>query len=146
MAYSFNSYYPQAQHIPALGNGVQTIANSDGTTIKALFVAGTNGSRIEFISAISTDTAIQYLNFYRTISSVNYGIGNLAIPLASGTQATATVTAVDVLRSLNLPYLNQDSNGNRYLTLAPGETLSIGTTGTVTSGKTITLTCQAEDY
>ena len=125
-------------------NYVQTILPADTTTIKALVVAGTNGTKIESINITSTDTAVRDLAIYATISAVNYLIGTITIPITAGN--TNAIPSIDVLRHLQLPSLAYDSNGNKYLYLASGTTLSISVLSTVTTAKQITVFAQGGDY
>lgn len=125
-------------------NAVLNIVNGTGTTITALYVAGSNGSKVESFNVSSTDTSAQVLQVYATISAVNYLIGSISIPITSG--SISTVVSVDILRSSQIPSLAYDANGNRQLYLANGTTLSVGMVSPITSGKTMTIFAQVGDY
>jgi hypothetical protein len=139
VAVSNQPIFPQS-----IRNAVQTIAPADTTTVKTLAAGGTNGSKVETILVTSTDTAAQTLQLWATISSTNYLLGSVPIPLGSGN--TGTVITVDVLRSAQLPGLPYDSNGNKYLYLASGTTLSVSTLATVTTAKLLAITAFLGDF
>ena len=82
------------------------------------------------------------INF--TISATNYQIAQISIPLSSGT--ANNVAAVNILQSSMLPNVCKDSNGNPYMYIASGTTLTINAPVTITSGKTITSVIQGGDY
>jgi hypothetical protein len=125
-------------------NYVATILPADTTTVKSVAVGGSNGTRIESFIIVSSDSADRDLLVYITISATNYLIGTVKIPLTSGT--VNTIPGVDILRSASLYGLATDVNGNRYLYLASGSTLSIATSATVTTAKQITAFAQGGDY
>ena len=127
-------------------NKVVTIVNADTTTLKTLYAAGTNGTKVENILVTNTDTAAYTVQVYVTISATDYLIGSVNIPLSAGN--LSTVNSVNLLSTTgNLgPVLNLDSTGNPYLYLASGSTLKVATTGTVTAAKTITFFAQGGDF
>ena len=120
----------------AINNGVQTIANGDGTTAKTLVTAGANGTRVYALLVTSTDTSNRDLVVNFNTASTNYQIATVQIPLSSGT--ANNVVTVDVLRAANFPGLAYDAWGNRYIDLAANNLITIAAGSTVTSGKTIT--------
>lgn len=125
-------------------NYTQTILPADTTTVKSLAVAGANGTKIEAFNVALTDTTTRDVQIYATISATNYLLGTVNIPLSSGN--TNAVPSVDILRSAQLPGLAYDANGNKYLYLASGTTLSVACTTTVTAAKAITFFAQGEDF
>lgn len=141
MAVTATPIYPQS-----LKNSVVTIVNADGTTKKTVYTAGADGTKLESIFVTNTDTAAYTLNVYFNISSTDYLIGTVNIPLSSGN--TTSAPTVNLLSSAgNLgAVLNKDPNGNTYLYLQSGTVLKVATTGTVTSAKTVTLTAIGEDF
>ena len=52
-----------------------TIVNADGTTVKTVFTAGANGSKIVGLSATNTDAAGYTLQVWLTRSATNYLLG-----------------------------------------------------------------------
>jgi hypothetical protein len=139
MSVTATPIFPQA-----LRNSVQTILPADASAVKAVLAAGSNGSKVEALNVTSTDTSARDVTIYVTISATNYLIGTVSIPLNSGN--TNSAPSVDILRSSQLPALAFDANGNRFLYLASGSTLSIACTSTVTTAKQITVFAQGEDF
>jgi len=127
-------------------NYVQTFVPADTAgTIKVIAVAGTNGTKIEALNITSTDGTAHDLNIYVTVSAVNYLLGTVSIPINAGN--TNAIVSVDVLRHTQLPFLPYDPNGNRYIYLASGSTLSIGiVVAVVTAAKTVTIFAQGADF
>jgi hypothetical protein len=98
--------------------------------------AKTNGAKIEAILVASTDNTARDLNLYLNVSSTNYQICTVSIPIHAGT--ANNVPAVNLLSALTgasplLP-IPRDANGNPYLYVdsstpiygAPGSTLAAG--------------------
>lgn len=124
-------------------NGVVSFVNSDGTNLKQVYAAGTNGSKVESLAAASSDTVAAVLQFTITVGGTDCIVGEASIPAGAGTDGLTK--AVDVLSLSNLPWLRTDGN-NRYLYLAKGSTLKAKAKTTVTAGKTVYLFAQAGDY
>jgi hypothetical protein len=139
MAVTATPIFPQAVNV-----GLGTIVNGDGTTTKAIFTAGANGSKLEMLTVSSTDTSNRDVNIFLTRSATNYLLATVQIPLNSGN--ANNVAAVDILRSTMLPGLANDAMGNRILYLKSGDTLTFAATTTVTSGKQITAVAHGGDY
>ena len=130
-----------------LKNAVQTFVNADGTGVyKALAVAGTNGSKIESIAAVSTDTAAKVIQLAIQIAAVNYPIGEFTVAIGAGTNG-GTTKAGNLLNTTDLPFVRTDENGRAYIYLAPGSSLvgSIETTA-VTAAKQVTVFAQGGDF
>lgn len=116
-------------------NGFQQILPADTTTLKTLYTAGANGSKIEHISITSTDTANKDLQFYITSGGVDYLIATLQIPANSGN--TNAIVPVDALTSTMFTFTSTDNNGNRYIYLASGSVLKVKATASVTAARVI---------
>lgn len=125
-------------------NFVAQIQNADGQAIKTLVSGGTNGTKIESIIVSSTDTSNRDIALYLTISSVNYLLATVSIPLDSGN--TNSVIPVDLLRSNSLAGLAWDANGNKFLYVANGATLGVSALTTVTSTKSIQFVAQGGNF
>jgi hypothetical protein len=121
-----------------------TIVAADTTTLKTLYTAGTNGSKLEYCYVTNTDTNAYTINLYITISATNYLIGTINLPASSGN--TTSAPALNIFANTNLPAFNTDAGGNKYLMLASGAALKAATTGTVTAAKTIAFLTQGGDY
>lgn len=128
--------YPQA-----INSSSQQILPADTTTLKTLYTAGTNGSKVESILLTNTDTAAAYaIQFSVTISATTYLLGTVNVPLSSGN--TIAAPSINALQSSNLP-LSFDAFGNPYLYLASGAVLKINSLTTVNSGKIVSAICTA---
>ncbi len=138
MALSNVPFFPQA-----LNSDKQTIVNADSTGVKAVSVAGTHGSKVSMLLATSTNTTARDVILYITISATNYQIGQIQIPITAG--ALNSTPAVNLLNSPQLQ-LPLDANGNPFIYLGPGATLSVSAPVAVTSAKTVTLVATREDY
>lgn len=139
MAVTNTPIFPQTITSPSV-----QILPADTTTLKTLYTAGTNGSKVENIIATNTDTAAAYaLTLTVVTSATNYIIGTINVPLSSGN--TAAAPAVSLLNSANLPTA-KDSNGNPYIYLASGSVLKVNSGTTVNSGKVVSVTCNGGDF
>lgn len=131
--------------IQTVGSGFAQIAPADTTTLKTLYTAGTNGSRLDNILVTSTDTATRDLQFVITISAVDYVLGTVTAPINTG--FTASVPVLSVFRHANFNVaLSQDVNGNYSLNLPIGAVLKVKTLTTVTTAKVISIICQGGDF
>jgi|SRR6185312_439615 len=120
------------------------ILPADTTTLKTLYTAGTNGSKIENIIATNTDTTAAYgIQLSITTGATTYLLGTINVPLSSGN--TTVVPAVSLINSTNLPTA-KDSNGNPYIYLASGSVLKVNSLTTVNAGKIIAITCNGGDF
>lgn len=114
--------------------------NSDGIALEDLYIAGTNGSLIDNISVISTDTAEVVLVLTINDGTDDFQIGAVAIPTLSGTNGSSP--SVNLLDSTLLPFL-QSGGG---LPLAPNMTLKINATSAVTALKVVNIVAYGGDY
>lgn len=125
-------------------NPVAQILPADTTTLKALVAGGVGGTKVESINVSSTDTSARDLALWMTVSAVNYLIGTVSIPINAGN--TNAIPAVSLLDSAQIPSMRTDNNGNKYIYVASGATLSISTLTTVTAAKAIQAVAQAGDF
>lgn len=128
--------YPQT-----LYNAVQTIAPADTTTVKALTTTQTNGLKVESIIVSSSDTSARDIILYMTISGVNYPLIQTQIPITAG--LVNTTPPINLLAGGltpgSFPGLPIDGNGNPYIYLPTGATLSVSAPVTVTTAKQINI-------
>lgn len=132
-------------------NWAVQILPADTTALKTLVTGATNGSKIEMLNLTSTDTASRDVQLFLTISAVNYLLATIAVPANSGN--TNALLAQGLLASLigTSPYLPffqfpLDVNGNRYLYVANGATLSVASLATVTTAKAINAVAMGGDF
>lgn len=121
------------------------IANADGTTLKTLFTAGADGSRVMAVNASTDDTAANVVGLYVQIAGAgtNFPLGVKSVAARSGDPTNAAaVAAVNVLDLAAIPSLDPDGS----LALGPGDVLKAGVQAAVTAAKTLTLCAIAGDY
>ena len=126
---------PIFERLPSNGSP-QTFTSADTTSKKTVWTAdATNGSRLDSIMVSTDDTSAVNLAFYITISSTDYYIGNVNVPIGSG---YTTVARVEAMLTLS-PYLG-------YLALAPSALLKCNCVATMTAAKTTTIVPMGGDY
>lgn len=125
-------------------NYVAQILNADASNVKTLVTGATNGTKIESLSAATTDGTARDVQLVLTISSVTYILATINIPANSGN--TNSVPAVDLLRHAQWPGLSYDANGNKILYVASGAVLGVKSLTTVTSAKEIDFLAVGGDF
>lgn len=124
-------------------NRVQ-IAPADTTTQKTVYTAGSNGSKIVSIIATSTDTSARNITVSITNGGTSYPLGTIAVAITAGTVAgTPAVNLLDSTVIVGIPF---DSDGNPFLYLISGDTLTVNSGTTVTTAKAITVHAIASDF
>lgn len=124
-------------------NRVQ-IANADGQNQKTGYTAGANGSKILGIVATSSDTSAHDVQVSLTNAGTSYPLGTKTVPLSAGTVAgTPAVNLLDPTVIVGLPF---DSDGNQYLNMISGDTLTFEALVSVTAAKLITIHVIAVDF
>ena len=113
----------------------QTFASGDTTTKKTLVTAGSDGTRIDSIMCSTDDTTTVNLAFYISISSTDYYIGNVNLPIGAGYTTVARVDAITTLA----PILG-------YLALPASALLKCNCVATMTAAKTTTVVPVGGDY
>lgn len=120
------------------------IVNGTGTGVVTAATAGSNGSKVVSVTITSTDTSARVVQLNLTRSATNYLLASANVAAASGTDGVTTV--VNMLASATFPGLPVDNDGQSYIFLQSGDTLTVGSTTTVTSGKTITVATVQADF
>ena len=110
-----------------------TITNADGTTKKQAVQAGVGGARLDSLHICSDDTAAVNLDFYATVSGVDYFIGRVQIPAGAG---------YSLPWQEGLATLNNDLS----MSLAAGTLIKAAATAAVTAGKTVTIFPMSGDF
>lgn len=108
-------------------------------TLKTLFTAGSDGSKIVAVVAATDDgSATHVITLYLTRSAVDYYLGAYTLPVSAGTSGAAA--NVDLLAGgpsnliIGLP---RDNDGQKYLFLQSGDTLRATFATALTAGKRI---------
>lgn len=122
--------------VDAAKTGLVQAVNADGTNAKTIVTAGSNGSKVVSLIATSDDSSARAFKISIVRSGTAYVIGTVSIPANSGTNgSTATV---NLLGSGLLPGLAIDNDGQSYLLLESGDTLTATlTTSAVTAAKVV---------
>lgn len=141
MAVTTNSIVtPQAPVITPI-----TIVNADASNKKTACTAGSNGTKVVSLTACSDDTSNRIVQVFLTRSATNYLLGSAVVTTLAGTDGATAV--VDLLNNTTIfPGLPVDNDGQRYLFLKSGDTLTVASTTTVTAAKTVTITCNSADF
>lgn len=128
-----------------INQGFATIQPADTTTMKTVFTAGAEGSKIVSLSATNDDSAAAYvLEIYKNNGSVDIFVGAVNIPLNSG--KSGSIPSVDLKNATIFPHLPYDASGNKIMLLQAGHTLKVKSQTTVNSGKTVTIIATGEDF
>jgi len=131
------------QFIATVKNPSVSFANADTSNFKTVLAAGSLGSRIDALIGTNTDTSNAYvIQLAVQISGVNYIVGEVTIPIGSGTNGSAK--SVAVLNSTDIPGLAYTENGALYL--ASGSSLMAKSKTTVAGSNTVQLLGIAGDY
>lgn len=124
----------------AVNNGRVTIVNADGTTAKALFSAGANGSRIDQIVCSSDDTGAKTIQLIVNDGTNDNIVGEVAIPAGAGTNGSTK--AVKVINATDLPWLSDSGS----IFIKTGYSIKVKSKAAVTAAKTLTFVLFAGDY
>jgi hypothetical protein len=130
-------YQPQTSRVQ--------IANADAQNYKTIFTAGGNGSKVFALFAASSDTSARVLQVAITNSGTNYPLCTVNVPASSGTSSSGS-TPVNLLSTATIPGIPIDSDGNPFLYLISGDTLTVSALTTVTSADAITVHAVAADF
>jgi hypothetical protein len=125
----------QPQFVATPNVGVAQITNGTATTAETVFTAGSSGSKVTALSLSSTDTTARVVQVALVRSSTSYILGTVTVPITAGTDGVTA--SVDAISQGLLPGLPLDNDGQHYLLLDSGDTLTIVPTATITSAKII---------
>lgn len=140
MAVTSTPVFPQTPSV-----GPVQIVNADAQNQKTVYTAGANGSKVVAVMATSTDTSARDLQLSVTRSGTSYPIGT--VTCASGAGNSGTVPSTDLIPNLSqMPGLPIDSDGNSYIFLKSGDTLTVSALTSVTNTKTITVVAVGADF
>lgn len=120
-----------------------TVTSADGTTKKSLATGVAAGTRIKSLIATSDDTVARVFQLIKTVSAVDYILGEINIPIGAGTDGATA--AVDVFAGTLLKGLQTDGI-SKWIELANGTSLALRPKVAVTAGKTIYFTAEAGDF
>lgn len=114
------------------------------STVKTIYTGTTEGSAIDMLGAVSTDSiaSVASLYLYDT-SAVSFQIGAVAIPGYSGTDGTNP--AVNLMDSAAIPFLSKNTFGKDIINIPAFWSLR-ASVSPLTATKIITVTAGARDY
>jgi hypothetical protein len=128
------------QFVAAPNLGCTKFVNSDGTTAKTIFTAGSSGSRIQAMFATSTALASLQFTLALVRSSVSYAIDTFTIP---GGDLTTPIPNWNMLDPEWLRWLDPNEP---HLILPSGVTLNVTPLAAVPSGKEVSVFVLAGDF
>ena len=137
--------------VVAIVNATSFIAANGGTspTNTVLFMtAGAEGSEVKAIQIASDDSAAKQISFYLSTDAgtTKYLISTINVPIGAGL-TNGTTANIDVLGSTAMVGLPLDQSGKPVMILVAAARIYVGViTAVVTSGRTIHITGQVEDY
>lgn len=129
-------YQPQQSRIQILP--------ADAQAQKTIATAGGNGSKLIGLNVSSTDTVARDVTLSLTNGGTSYPLATKTIPIGAGT--VAGTPPVNLLDPAVIPGLPVDSDGNSFLFMVSGDTLTANALVTVTAAKAITLHATFSDF
>ena len=121
--------------------GLQQILPADTTTAKTVVTAGASASKVVSLTATSDDTS-RIVKIAIVRSAVVYTIGTTTIAATAGTDGVTN--SANLLTSI--PGLPLDNDGQPYIQVQSGDTLTAAVTVAVTAAKTISIASVYGDF
>ena len=122
---------------------VAKIVNGDGTAKKTILTPVGAGTRLKSLIITSDDTASKVLQLVKTVSAIDYIMGEVDIPIGAGTDGATA--AVDFFAGTRLKGLQTDGI-SKWVDVASGTTLSLQAKVAVTAAKTIYVAGEGGDF
>lgn len=124
-----------------INSGSVSIANADAQTVKTVYTAATNGSRIMRLNLVSTDTSARDIGIF--INAVLVAV----VSCAAGAGNSSAVPPKNVFADPNMAgVVYYDALGNLVVDLKGGQVLGINAQATLTAAKTVTGFVTAGDF
>ena len=138
MAVTTTPFFPQSVQLAGLA-----ITSALAGSPQTLITPGTNGCKVDWINAQTTDTSanVVQLNLYN--GTTTFPISQVNVPASSG-NAVSTIP-ISFFASIQLPSFTYDALGNKFLYIPSGWTLTVTVTA-VTAAKTLSLVAQYENF
>ena len=128
------------QFVASPNLGCTKFVNSDGTTTKTIFTAGSSGSRIQAMFATSTSLSGLQFTLALVRSSVSYVIDTFTIP---GADLTTPAPNWNMLDPEWLRWLDPNEP---HLILPSGVTLKVTPIAAVPAGKEVSIIVMGGDF
>ena len=122
---------------------VAKIVNADGTGKKTIVTPVSAGTRLKSLIVCSDDTSVRTLQLVKTVSAVDYIMGESDLPVGAGTDGATN--AVDVLQGTRIKGLQTDGV-SKWIDVANGTTLSLQAKVAVTAAKTLHIVGEGGDF
>jgi hypothetical protein len=116
-------------------NGKVQILPADAQAQKTVYTAGASGSKVSSLIGTSTDTAAHDVQISISNGGTSFLLGTIQLPIGAGN--TSGVPSVNMLDPTKLVGLAYDSDGNPFLHLISGDTLTLSSVVTVTAAKVL---------
>lgn len=139
MAFSNLPFYAQGYKHASV-----KIQPGDTTTLKTLWTAGAQGSKIVALFATSDDSANEDVQAWLNDGTIDSLLGTKQVLANSG--FTNAVAATNLFDGVALPWLPIDRDGQRYLFIKPSGILKVNAKTTITAAKTLYLNAIGADY
>lgn len=140
MAFSNTPFYSQG-----IRQASVKIIPGDTTTLKTLWTAGAQGSKIVALFCTSDDSANEDLMVWLNDLVADHLLGTKQVLANSGfTNAVASTNLFDGV--IAMPYLPVDRDGQRFMFIKPAGILKVGAKATITAAKTLYITAMGADY
>jgi len=123
-------------------NSASLGSDTNGVTA---YTAGSSGGRVISIMGSTDDTVATNVFVWINRSSTVIPVGLVNIPLSSG-NTNAARFPVDFLNGTNLPGLPVDNTGRQYIPLLANDTLRMGTSGSLTSNRSVYVSTHGIDF
>ena len=131
------------QFTGAANNKGLTFKNADGTTLKTLITAGTNGTKVVSIPVVNEQAGTQVGELHWNDGSTDFRISTTDILGLAGSAGAAVGELLD--DAIN-PGIEIDNNGNTSLKLGAGQKLKVKMQVTIAGGETVYVTAFGADF
>lgn len=134
MAKTYKPPFVQTPHDIAV-----SFVNGTGTTLQDVFVATSEGSRIDKLGITGNDSAGRVVQFYLNNGSTDFLAWTIAVPALSGSDGTTS--SINAMNPAIVPWLTDG-----VLTLPTGWKLRAGMVVAVTAAKTLNIVGTGGDF
>jgi hypothetical protein len=124
------------------------VVNADGTSAKTIVTGASSSSsiatKITALTVASDDTSSRIFKISKVRSATSYFLCAVTVPAGAGTDGSTG--SVNCFSTSVIPGLPVDNDGQAYVMLASGDTLTATlSTGSVTAAKTVSFIAEAAD-
>lgn len=120
-----------------------TFKNADGTALKTLITAGTNGTKVVSIPVVNEQAGTQVVELHWNDGTNDFRISATDV---LGLAGSAGISVGELLDDTINPGIEIDNNGNTSLKLGAGESLKVKMQATISGGETVYVTAFGSDF